>query len=120
MISRHVSVGFMWREDKPTPVVPANAPQYNAPVTPRTPLPLRPLRWSIHLLCGLSGGSLLIFLLAMGIGAGRASTGATNPSPDDQKKDLPEIRVQILGSTDRLKGHKWPRGYDWVHDKPNQ
>src|SRR5881392_2409274 len=38
--------------------------QYNAPVTPRTPLPLRPPRWSIHLLCGLS---LLIFLLAMGI-----------------------------------------------------
>jgi hypothetical protein len=30
----------------------------------RTPLPLRPPRWSIHLLCGLS---LLIFLLAMGI-----------------------------------------------------
>src|SRR5437016_39056 len=51
------------KEDKPTPVVPANAPQYNAPVrTPLPPLPLR--RWSSNLLCGLS---LLIFLLAMGI-----------------------------------------------------
>src|SRR4051812_35248822 len=49
-----------WR----THILSANAPQYNAPVTPRTPLPLRPPRWSINLLCGLS---LLIFLLAMGI-----------------------------------------------------
>src|SRR4051812_44435297 len=42
--------------------------RYNTNVRTRLPpLPLRPPRWSSNLLCGLTGGSLLIFLLAMGI-----------------------------------------------------
>jgi hypothetical protein len=33
---------------------------------------------------------------------------------------LPEVSVEILGPVSGLKGHEWPRGYDWVRDKPNQ
>lgn len=33
---------------------------------------------------------------------------------------LPEVSVDLLGPISSLKGHAWPRGYDWVHGRQNQ
>jgi hypothetical protein len=39
---------------------------------------------------------------------------------DGEKPMLPEISVELLGPITTLKGHAWTRGYDLVHDKPDQ
>lgn len=33
---------------------------------------------------------------------------------------LPKVSVEILGPVSSLKGHAWPRGYDWSHMKEDQ
>jgi hypothetical protein len=57
------------------------------------------------------------------VAAGAVENGnrpATLPDNGVGANMLPEISVEILGPVSSLKGHKWPRGYDWVHEKEDQ
>jgi len=51
-----------------------------------------------------------------------ASDSAAAPEDDQDgvMSEHPKISVEMLGPLSSLKGHEWPRGYDWVRNKPDQ
>ncbi len=81
----------------------------------RIDLPIS-INWTCPVLCPC----LLVLLWIAMIPTVAMGRIVTTQPVEKGKNPLPEISIQLLGPLSSLKGRTWPRGYDWVYNKPDQ
>jgi hypothetical protein len=55
-----------------------------------------------------------------GPSGGSATTQSLERQSTTRPATLPTISAEILGPVAKVKGHAWPRGYDWVYKREDQ